>query len=45
MKKHVAMNHLANVTVVEAAVSDFGGVSHFDCGAARLPDTYLPMAD
>lgn len=36
IKKHVAMNHLANVTVVEAAVSDFDGVSHFDCGGSAV---------
>jgi FkbM family methyltransferase len=32
IKKHVAINHLANVTVVEAAVSNVDGVAHFDCG-------------
>ena len=36
IKKHVAMNHLANVTVVEVAVSDFDGVSHFDCGGSAV---------
>jgi FkbM family methyltransferase len=36
IKKHVAMNHLANVTVVEAAISDFDGVSHFDYGRSSV---------
>jgi FkbM family methyltransferase len=31
IKKHVAMNHLTNVSVVEAAVSNFDGISSFDC--------------
>jgi Methyltransferase FkbM domain len=30
------MNHLANVTVVEAAVSDFDGISQFDCGGSAV---------
>jgi FkbM family methyltransferase len=36
IKKHIAMNHLANVTVVEAAVSNFDGVSHFDCASSAV---------
>ena len=30
------MNRLANVTVVEAAVSDFDGISHFDCASSAV---------
>lgn len=33
IKRHVAINRIENVTVVEAAVSDFDGVLHFDCGS------------
>jgi FkbM family methyltransferase len=36
IKKHMAMNRLTNVTVVEAAVSDFDGVSHFDCASSAV---------
>jgi len=36
IKKHVAMNHLANVSLIEAAVSDFDGVSHFDCASSAV---------
>ena len=36
IKKHVAMNHLANVSVVECAVSDFDGVSYFDCTSSAV---------
>lgn len=36
IKKHVAMNHLTNVTVVEAAVSNVNGVSHFDFGISAV---------
>jgi FkbM family methyltransferase len=36
IKKHVAMNHLTNVSVIEAAVSDFDGVSHFDCAGSAV---------
>ena len=36
IKKHVAMNHLANVAVVEAAVSNVDGVSHFDFGISAV---------
>jgi FkbM family methyltransferase len=36
IKKHVAMNHLANVSVVEAAVSNVDGVSHFDFGISAV---------
>jgi FkbM family methyltransferase len=36
IKKHVAINHLVNVTLVEAAVSDFDGVSHFDCSGSAV---------
>jgi FkbM family methyltransferase len=36
IKKHVAMNHLSNVTVVEAAVSNFDGISSFDCSSSPV---------
>jgi FkbM family methyltransferase len=36
IKEHIAMNRLANVTVVEAAVSDFDGISHFDCASSAV---------
>jgi len=36
IKKHVAMNHLTNVSVVEAAVSNVDGVSHFDFGISAV---------
>jgi FkbM family methyltransferase len=36
IRKHVAMNHLSNVTVVEAAVSDCNGVAHFDCAGSAV---------
>jgi FkbM family methyltransferase len=42
IKKHVAMNHLANVSVIEAAVSDFDGVSHFDCAASAVAGHLSP---
>jgi FkbM family methyltransferase len=36
IKKHLAMNHLANVSVVEGAVSNVDGVSHFDFGISAV---------
>jgi FkbM family methyltransferase len=36
IKRHLAMNHLANVSVVEAAVSDFDGISNFDCSCSAV---------
>jgi FkbM family methyltransferase len=36
IKKHLAMNHLANVSVVEAAVSNFDGISKFDCSTSAV---------
>jgi FkbM family methyltransferase len=36
IKKHVAMNHLTNVAVVEAAVSNADGFSHFDFGISAV---------
>jgi FkbM family methyltransferase len=36
IKKHVAMNHLSNVSVVEAAVSNFDGISNFDCSTSAV---------
>ncbi len=36
IKEHIAMNRLANVSVVEAAVSDFDGISHFDCASSAV---------
>ena len=36
IKKHMAMNHLKNVTVVEAAVSDFDGISYFDLSSSAV---------
>ncbi len=33
LKRHMQMNRLKNVTVVEAAVSDYGGKAAFDVGA------------
>jgi FkbM family methyltransferase len=34
LKKHIALNHLENVTVIEAAVSDAGGEAYFNLGAS-----------
>jgi FkbM family methyltransferase len=36
IRKHLAINHLENVTVVEAAVSNFDGVSRFDCTGSAV---------
>jgi FkbM family methyltransferase len=36
IKKHLAMNHLTNVSVVEAAVSNVDGESHFDFGISAV---------
>jgi len=36
IRKHVAMNRLSNVTIVEAAVSDCNGVAHFDCAGSAV---------
>ena len=42
IKKHIAMNHLTNVTVVEAAVSDFDGISSFDCSIRAVSGRLCP---
>ena len=34
LKKHVAINRLENIEVIEAAVSDHSGEAHFDLGAS-----------
>jgi len=34
LKQHMAINHLENVTVIEAAVSDAGGEAYFNLGAS-----------
>jgi FkbM family methyltransferase len=36
IKKHLAMNHLANFSAVEAAVSNFDGISRFDCSSSAV---------
>jgi FkbM family methyltransferase len=36
IRKHVAMNRLSNVTVVEAAVSDCNGIAHFDIAGSAV---------
>ena len=36
IKQHVLMNHLTNTFVVDAAVSDVNGVSHFDCADSAV---------
>lgn len=36
IKRHLVMNRLTNVTVVEAAVSNFEGISHFDCAGSAV---------
>lgn len=43
IKKHLAMNHLENVTVVEAAVSDFDGISQFDCASSAVSGRLSPI--
>jgi FkbM family methyltransferase len=40
--KHLAMNRLANVSVIEAAVSDFDGISYFDCGDSAVSGHLSP---
>jgi FkbM family methyltransferase len=42
IKKHLAMNHLTNVTLVEAAVSNFDGISSFDCSPAAVSGRLCP---
>jgi FkbM family methyltransferase len=42
IRKHLAMNHLENVTVVEAAVSDFDGISQFDCASSAVAGRLSP---
>ena len=42
IRKHLAINHLANVTVVEAAVSDFDGISRFDCASSAVSGRLSP---
>ncbi len=34
LRKHIAINQLENIEVIEAAVSDHGGEAHFDLGAS-----------
>jgi FkbM family methyltransferase len=42
IKKHAAMNHLTNVSVVEAAVSNVDGESHFDFGISAVAGHLAP---
>jgi FkbM family methyltransferase len=42
LKQHLLMNHLTNTVVVDAAVSDTTGVSHFDCADSSVAGHLSP---